>query len=344
MAKSEIKLPKITRLPSGAWNTYVMVDGKRHSITAPTKEKCAAEAASIKYRTKIIEDKQKSGTLTLAEAVDRYIEKRRGKISPSTLKGYESYRKNRLQFMMSANVFTTTDDQWQDAVDRDFANLSPKYARNTWNLFAGAVEAATKRRPDIELAPPDGDPRSFLKPTQIPVFVKAIQGKSAEIAMLLELSSLRISEVLDVRGTDVNLKENWVRVKGAAVYGPDGKLVHKKQNKTTKSNRYVPLIPPLKEALEKIELTDEYLVHMTSNGIFKQINRTCRELDFPEIGNHGLRHSFASLCYHLQIPLKIVQEMGGWDDFATVMKIYTHIAQEDIAERAKAFSDFFVAP
>ena len=60
------------------------------------------------------------------------------------------------------------------------------------------------------------------------------------------------------------------------------------------------------------------------------------------MGVHGLRHSFASLAYHLQIPEKIAMEIGGWSDDGTMRKIYTHLAQKDIADRAKDFSNFFV--
>ena len=59
------------------------------------------------------------------------------------------------------------------------------------------------------------------------------------------------------------------------------------------------------------------------------------------INNHGLRHSFASLAYHLQIPEKIAMEIGGWADDGTMRKIYTHLSQKDIAKRAEEFSNFF---
>jgi integrase len=168
-----------------------------------------------------------------------------------------------------------------------------------------------------------------------------VKDRTVEIAALLQLSSLRISEVLDVRGTDVNMDKNCIRVHGAAVYGEDGKLVHKKENKNQSSTRYVPIIPPLREALEKIELTDDYLVKMRSATVFDQINKVCRECNLPEVGNHGLRHSFASLAYHLQIPEKIAMQIGGWSDYGTMRKIYTHLSQRDINERSEDFTRFF---
>ena len=80
------------------------------------------------------------------------------------------------------------------------------------------------------------------------------------------------------------------------------------------------------------------------NERFWRINEICKAHGLPEVGVHGLRHSFASLAYHLQIPEKIAMEIGGWSDDGTMRKIYTHLAQKDIAERARDFSNFFSAP
>lgn len=336
----DLKIPKITQLPSGSFTTKVMIDGRRHTITRDTWQECAAEAAAIKYRSKQAEDNQRTFRTTLSDAVDQYIEKRRGKRSPATIKGYIAYKENRLLDMMDANIFATTDKQWQKAVDMDFRGLTPKYAKNAWSMFASAIEEITGKRPKVELPRSNAEKRPFLEPDEVLVFVEAMKGKSAYIAALLELSSLRISEVLDVRGSDVDLGKNRIRIRGAAVYGENG-LVHKELNKNASSTRYIPIIPPLREALLPVDLTDDYIVKMTPGGVYRQINKVCRANGLPEVGNHGLRHSFASLAYHLGIPIKVVQEIGGWSDTATVNKIYTHLAQKDIAKRSEQFANFF---
>lgn len=341
MKKSDLSIPKIIKLPSGSYSTKVMVDGVRHTITRQTKKECEAEATAIKYRAKIAENNRRIENITLSEAIDAYIDKRRGKRSPATIKGYVSYRKNCMQSMMNANIYKTTDDQWQKAVDLDFCDKSPKYTKNAWSMFASAIEEITGNRPDIELPQVISSERLFLDPEQVITFVNAVKGQPVEIAALLALSSLRISEVLNVRGTDVDLIKNRIHVHGAAVYDENNQLIHKPENKTKSSARYVPIIQPLMKALENIPLTNDYLVNVSSNVTYKAINKICRDNGLPEVGNHGLRHSFASLAYHLNIPEKIAQEIGGWQDLGTMHKIYTHLAQKDIAKRSKDFTDFF---
>lgn len=346
MAKKKapnIKLPQITILPSGQAHTRVMINGERISITKNTVEECAAEYVALKHGAKEAEKRKKDREVTLLEALNNYISKREKRKSPATIKGYMSYRDNRLQSMMDANVYEISNAQWQAAVDRDFRKLSDKYAKNVWSFIASAIEEETGTRPQIELDPPKKNKRPFLEPDEVLIFVDAVKGRSIEIAALLELSSLRISEVLAVRGTDIDLKNNRIRVQGAAVYGPDGKLVQKEENKNESSTRYVPLIPPLRQALENLTLTDDFVVKMKPGGIFRHINRVCAANGLPEVGNHGLRHSFASLAYHLEIPEKIAMEIGGWSDSKVMHDIYTHLSQKDIAKRSQQFSDFFLS-
>ena len=85
------------------------------------------------------------------------------------------------------------------------------------------------------------------------------------------------------------------------------------------------------------------MVRLTGGWINTRINEICAAHGLPQVGNHGLRHSCASLFYHLGIPQKIAMEIGGWKDPGTMNKIYTHLSQKDIAARSRQFSDFFVA-
>ncbi len=341
--KTDIKLPKITILPSGAAHTRVMIDGERVSITADSEEACIAEYLARKH--KVIEEKKKKKAKkkTLEEAVTEYITARKEFRSPATIYGYERYKKNTFQGMMQANVFSTTDEQWQKAIKEEKRlGRSPKYIENAWSLMAASIEEATQRRPEVKLYPEEKNERPFLDPEQIDTFVAAIKGQPLEIPALLCLSSLRRSEVLALRWDKVDFKKKIIHVQGARVRGENG-LVNKKQNKNDTSRRTIPIIPPLLEALQNVEQRGEYVTTMTGDLTLTRVNKICRENDLPEVGLHGLRHSFASLAYHLEIPEKIAMQIGGWKDSATMHNIYTHLAQRDIAKRAQDFSDYFDA-
>ena len=340
--KNGVTLPKVTQLPSGSWHCRIRINGKDIYITKDTEKEAVAEALAVKAGIKEAESRSAAKKMTLAEALDNYIEQRRGFKSPSTIYAYESYRKQRFQSMMSANVHTTTDAQWQAAIRREAKGLSPKYIKNVWMLISAAIFEATGRRVNVTLPAKEVNERAYLDPDQVKIFVEAVKGETVEIPALMELCSLRRSEMLAVRPSDIDLEKRIIYVRGARVASDGGKLVHKKQNKNDSSRRAVPIIPPLLEALQRADLKGEYVVTLTGGYIGTRINEICAAHGLPEVGNHGLRHSFASLAYHLQIPEKIAMEIGGWSNDQTMRKIYTHLAQKDIADRAKDFSNFFL--
>lgn len=83
------------------------------------------------------------------------------------------------------------------------------------------------------------------------------------------------------------------------------------------------------------------VVKVGADYVLKYVKQTCREAGITVVDLHGLRHSFASLAYHLGMPEMIAAEIGGWEDLGTMHNIYTHIAQTDIAHRSRDFQDYF---
>lgn len=341
----EVRLPKIEQLPSGAWHTRVYVNGCRSSITRGTYDECLSEYMAIKNG--VLEAKeQPGGRLTLGESVDAYIDVirdlvRRGKRSPATVYGYVRYRNNTFQRAMEYNVYTTSDKRWQAAIDDEKKmGRSPKYIKNAWGLMSAAIKKETGKVPDVVLYAAEENERPFLEPEQIDIFVQALKGQPMEIPALLCLSSLRRSEMLGLTWKNVDFANRAIYVRGAKVRGEDG-LKLKPQNKTKKSRRPVPMIPPLYDALMAAPKDREFVINAATNTLFKHINKICRENNLPEIGMHGLRHSFASLAYSLGIPEMMAAEIGGWKDLGTMHKIYTHLAERDIAKRSQEFTDYF---
>lgn len=342
MKKTEdFKRPVARQLPSGSWFCRVRAGGKDIPITRPTRQEAEAAAMAVKYG--IVEaQSQPRKKLTLEQAVAAYIAEREGYLSPATLRNYEIYSRSAFQSMMKKSIFTVTDDQWQSAIRAERRlGRSPKYIRNTWSLMAAAIEHAGARRPTVRLYPPEKKERSYLTPEEITEFTHHLQGLSIEIPALLCLSSLRRSEMLALRWENVDLKNKVLYVRGATVQGREG-MVTKPQNKSSKSRRSVPIIPPLLTALQAVAHKQGNVVTCKPDYVLRWVKRTCQEAGITVVDLHGLRHSFASLAYHLGIPEMIAAEIGGWDDLATMHNIYTHIAQSDIAQRSQAFQNFFL--
>ena len=101
------------------------------------------------------------------------------------------------------------------------------------------------------------------------------------------------------------------------------------------------MMDELHAALSTVKDKTGLVYRSNPNLIWRRINTVCRERDLPEIGVHGLRHSFASLAYHLSVPEKIAMQIGGWADYGTMRKIYTHLAQKDIVKYEAEITKFF---
>ena len=61
----------------------------------------------------------------------------------------------------------------------------------------------------------------------------------------------------------------------------------------------------------------------------------------PDITEHCLRHSFASLGYHLNLSELEVVSMGGWSDGTIVHRIYMHLAQRDRMKAKNKMAKFY---
>lgn len=334
-----MKIPKPRQLPSGSWFVRVRVDGKDIPITKPTEKEAVAAAMAVK--TGIIEASKQPKKKSVKNAVTDYIEARRNILSPSTIRGYLQIRDNRFSTMMPKDIHSITQEQWQKAVNAEAKTVSAKTLLNSWRFISSVIYEETGHRFNIRLPQVVPADRPWLTPEQISTFVDLIKDDPIEIPALLALSSLRRSELINLKWNDVDLEKGQLKVNGAAVFDEDGNLIRKRETKNKTSRRMVPILPPLRSALEATEQRGEYLVTWHPNSIMCRINRLCKEAGLPEVGLHGLRHSFASLAYHLNIPEKVVMEIGGWADNQTMRKIYTHISKKDVSDHADTISKFF---
>jgi integrase len=343
-----MKIPKARKLPSGTWFIQLRLGGESIPVTAQTERECTRTAQLIKAEHqagKREAAKNASSPVTLGEAVESYISSRENILSPSTVREYRTIRNTRFQSVMMANLDDIAEKDWVEACNREAALCAPKTLTNAWRFLCSVLRYSGYTPPKITLPQIPPNERPFLAPEQIKIFLSAIEGTNVELPALLGLHSLRRSEICALRWENVDIKKGRLHIKGAAVYDENYNLVQKPTNKNRSSTRYVPImIDRLRVILEQERKPSGLVIDsMAPSTIRKRVNRICAKHDLPLIGSHGLRHSFASLAYHLGIPEKVAMEIGGWSDLGTMHKIYTHIAQSDMKRYETAMADFFNA-
>lgn len=324
--KDEIKVPTPKKLPSGNWWLYLSAE--KQSVTEKTKDLCISKAKAI--RAGFIESKKQLPKMTIGGAIDKMISDKQGVISPSTIRGYKIARKHGFQKYMNSDISAKID--WQEAITEESKTVSAKTVYNRWNVISAAMRYCKIDPPDVQLPKFKKGGQPYLDYEQIQKFIPAIRGKPCELAALLALHSLRVSELADLRRKDIIKKQNGdaiIRVSGVRVPDENNQLVEKETNKTDLSFREIPVvIPRLLELIPDIP-EDEFIVQCNPKTIGRQINAVCDTLGFPHVAAHGLRRSFASLGYHLKWPELRIMSFGGWSDYKTVHQHYLQEAQKD---------------
>lgn len=335
--KDEIKVPKPRQLKSGKWNIELKAEG--WSTTEDTPEECIIKAKAI--RAGFLEARKAAPKITVDDAVKKYIDARRGVKSPSTIRGYETIRKNRFAEYMSKDINSV---DWQVAIKKETGLCSAKTLKNAWGLVSSALAEAGVDPGEVSLPQIVKQDEPWLDYEQVLKFCDAVRGEPCELGALLALHSLRRSEIYALTADKIDLKQGTIHVEGAAVLDDENKLTQKDTNKNATSRRTVPImIPRLKEILPAAmkRADGAPLMQGNINTLYNQINRVCRKAGLPEVGVHGLRRSFASLAYHLKWSELDTMRIGGWSDFQTMRKIYTKLAEKDNIKSVKKMEKFY---
>lgn len=335
-----MKVPEPRKLKSGTWFIQMRLGGESIPVSAPTRTECIKQAEKIKADYRNGQRLPCKSTQTLEQCVTAYIDAKRGVLSPSTIREYKSMSRNRFTAQMKRPVREITN--WQAIVSAEAKSVKPKTLKNTWMMVAAALKFGGYDVPKVTLPQVPPNERQWLDPEQIRVFVAGVANEPFAIPALLALHGLRRSEIMAVNWSDIDLTAKTIRVSGAVVIGEDQRPQQKASNKNRSSTRTIPImIPELLAALEAVEDKSGPVVRCNPNTIYHQINRVCARNGLPQVGTHGLRHSFASLGYHLGVPELEMMQLGGWADNQTMIRIYTHIANADRVKAENAMAGFF---
>lgn len=337
-----MKVPKPIKLDSGNWFIRMRLGGESIPITMPTKAECIREAQLIKaeHIAGKRKPKAKAEDMTIGQLLDDYIDSLAHTASPSTLKGYKTIRD--VRFKKYEDLSYNAVQSWQSIIDGWTAELAPKTVKNSWTCFCSALKRKKLAIPDVRLPAIPRQTKEFLAFDEIPIFLNEIQGDKAELGALILLHSFRLSEACAMTWENhVDLKKKMLQAKGAYVQGTGGYYLNE-VNKNQYSQRWVPIMMDrLTELLEAEPDKTGKVIRMAPETLQRRIDRVCDKAGLPKVGAHGLRHSFASLASHLGLPELETAKLGGWADYTTMRKIYTHIAEKDSLRHINAMTEFY---
>lgn len=342
-----MKIPKARKMSSGSWYINLRLGGESISVTEKTEKACIREAQRVKAeylagKRERVEVEEKEPAPTLDAVVESYINSKEGVLSPSTIRGYETIKRTRFQTIMQTPVDEIGD--WQTVISNEAGTCSAKTLKSAWGLVHASLSAKKFPVPDVTLPQVVPATRPWLDTKQAKAFVKLVANEDFAIPALLALHGLRRSEIMGLWWSNVDLDNELIHVHGSTVRQSTGGFVDKDTNKNQSSRRTVPImIPELKKALSRTK-QEERLGKVCSGSfdrIWEKINALCAENGLPQVGFHGLRHSFASIGYSLGVSELEMMKLGGWSDTKTMHKIYTHIAEADLLKSKNKIANFF---
>lgn len=333
-----MKVPEPRKLKSGTWFIQLRLGGESIPVSAFTRSDCIKQAQLIKaqHRADAREVKYKTDK-TVRDLMTDYIAALPSDTSPATIRGYEIIKAHRFQSVLD---MPPVKIDWQKVIDAE--PVAVKTLKNAWGFTASCLRAAGVPVPDVRLPRGQKKERPFLQPEDVLKVLPLLKGRKYEIPALLALHSLRRSEIMALDYSDIDIKSRTIHVHASAVQNADNKIVRKEQTKTAASTRYVPImIPQLLDALQRTGKTSGPVWEGTPCALYRTMEDVCAQLGIPNVGAHGLRHSFASLAYHLGMSELEAMEIGGWSDYNTMRNIYTHLAKSDRLKAQNKMAAFY---
>ena len=332
-------MPTAKKLPSGSYRCRVF-DGrtddgkpKYRSFTASTKKQ--AEFLAAEYAAK---KKRSAPSMTVGEAIDRYIDSKDGVLSPKTIAEYRRSRRNYLQGIMNVRLDRLTREQVQIAVTEQSKTVSAKTVINAHGLLSAALKM---HNPDFVLH--TTLPRKVRQlrkelPTSDEV-MRAVHGSPVELPVLLALClCLRVSEVRGIRKDSVRGDSLFIE---RVIVTADGQHIEKELAKTDASRREIELPAFLKAMI--MNAPTDYATTMTGQAIYKAFTRRMESAGFSHVRFHDLRHISASDMHRSGISDKAAADRGGWASTQTMRQVYQHSFATDRQKADHAMNEQYSA-
>lgn len=148
---------------------------------------------------------------------------------------------------------------------------------------------------------------------------------------LMYSSGLRVSELINLELSDMDLNNNYVRCFGK---GSKERIVPVGEY----SSKYLSIyINEYRDSMKKSYYTEKIFLNnhgkeMTRQGFFKIIKKIAKDKDINKnITPHMLRHSFATHLLNNGADLRTIQEMLGHSSISTT-QIYTNVTNDILKE------------
>lgn len=328
------------KLPSGNYRCRVYlgkIDGKDvyKSFTAPTKKE--AEFNANQFLIKSNKNKiRRSNEYTFVDALENYINLKETVLSPSTIRGYKSLKRNFIEkFPKFSNMKIC--DITQEDIQKVISSLAKEKSPKTVKNYHGIISAILGDEMIIKTTMPQKIIPDLYIPSDddIKLLIKSVENSELEIPVLLgAFCMMRRGEICGLSIDDVDFKTKTIHVHHSLVIDDD-KNWKLKAPKNSTSDRFVDapefVINKIKEK--------GYITKLSPDNISSNFSRVLKRNNIPHFRFHDLRHYSASIRHALNIPDAYIMAEGGWKSDTILKSVYRHAMKDkknEMQERAKS--------
>ena len=305
------------KLPSGSYRVRAFIgteNGKKKykSFTAETKKE--AERLALEYT-----DSREEYSNSIASLIDVYVESKINSLSPTTLIGYKSIRKNLMNDILDIKIKDINSANIQSWVGNVSKNHAPKTVKNAYGLLTAALDSVEFDK-KLKIKLPQANKIKHYVPTDSDIkrlmdFLVEYDTDMYIACNIAAFGTLRRSEICALTVDDVN--GNILIINKAMVKTIDNNWIIKTP-KNTSSNREVKMPQFVIDMLPK----QGQLVNINPSRVSDRFIKYLKKLNMRYFRFHDLRHYSASIMHAIGVPDVYIMERGGWSSDDTLKKIY----------------------
>lgn len=150
--------------------------------------------------------------------------------------------------------------------------------------------------------------------------------RSTLIIELLYATGIRVSELVNIKVSDIDFNSNSIKVFGK---GSKERIVYFGEYASSAINNYI-------KSEEYKKYNSVWLfpstkgTHLTTRSIELTIDKIMKNVEIKsKVSPHTLRHTFATHMLNSGCDIKVVQELLGHENLTTT-EVYTHITNEEL--------------
>ena len=313
-------------------------------------------------------------------AQDFWIPSVRNRVKPSTLHGYEQDLRLYIYPRLGKVPLTSISAEGIDRLYRSLLidggargkALSVATVCGVHSILSNSLEQAfdfgfINKNPATKVRAPKEKTRlksaeSCWSIPELQLFLKEIEGDPLEMILRLAvMTGMRRGEILGLRWRDVDFDNSRISVCSSIIHVRNQVVVS-----TPKSNR-ARSIQLDEETLDRLRVfrmdqqawgeqpeDDGFaadLVFREPNGkrfvpaqVTARFNKLLSEIPVRRIRFHDLRHTHASLCVAMGIPINVVQQRLGHARPETTLNLYAHVLPGTQNEAARLFAQRLSSP